>query len=172
MSSREFGDTVRQGGGFVVAGPGLEASVQDADESVGQPSQRVVVFDSASAEVVVDGAGAGRGLQGGEGLRVQCVNEPVVVDETGGDDFLLPRRASDRAGGGVVPAGFAVTVAVRVVAEFAEHPGTRNCAHAGLGQVDLSVRVLAKMLPHLPFGTLTCSFRVVVTAISERTVAE
>src|SRR6266404_5083454 len=72
---------------------------------------------SAGAVGVVEGAGAGRGVQGREGLRVERVDEPVVVDEPGGDDLLLPGRAGDRAGGGVVPAGLAVGVAVRVVAE-------------------------------------------------------
>jgi ATP-binding cassette, subfamily C, bacterial CydC len=38
------------------------------------------------------------------------------VDEPGRDDLLLAGRAGDRAGGGVVPAGLAVGVAVRVVA--------------------------------------------------------
>ena len=93
---------VRPGGCLVVEGAGLQASVQDADEPVRQPPQGVVVLDPAGAEVVVEGAGAGRGVQRCEGLGVQRVNEPVVVDEPGGDDLLLPRRAGDRAGGGVV----------------------------------------------------------------------
>ena len=54
---------VSPGGGLVVEGAGLEASVQDADEPVGQPAQGVVVLDSAGAELVVEGAGAGRGAQ-------------------------------------------------------------------------------------------------------------
>jgi hypothetical protein len=37
---------VAPGGGLVVAGAGLEASVQDADESAGQSSQGVVVLES------------------------------------------------------------------------------------------------------------------------------
>jgi hypothetical protein len=83
---------VSPGGGLVVEGAGLEASVQDSDEPVSQPSQSVVMFDSAGAEAVVEGAGAGRGVQGREGLRVQRVDEPVVVDEAGSDDLLLPGR--------------------------------------------------------------------------------
>src|SRR6266404_6144799 len=109
---------------------------------------------SAGAVGVVEGAGAGRGVQGREGLRVERVDEPVVVDEPGGDDLLLPGRAGDRAGGGVVPAGLAVGVAVRVVAELAEHPGAQDGAHAGLGPVDLSVRVPAKIFLHLPLQDL------------------
>jgi hypothetical protein len=46
-----------------VEGAGFEASVQDADEPVGEPAQGVVVLDAAGAEVVVEGAGAGRGVQ-------------------------------------------------------------------------------------------------------------
>src|SRR4030081_3562316 len=130
---------VGPGGRLVVMAARLEASVQDADEPVGQASECVVVFDTAGAEVVVEGAGAGRGVQGGEGLGHERVDEPVVVDEPGGDDLLLPRRAGDRGGGGVVLAGLAVGVPVRVVAEFAEHPGAEDGSHAGLGPVDLSV---------------------------------
>src|SRR6185437_4640436 len=108
------------GGGLVVEGAGLEASVEDADEPVGQPSECVVVLDSAGAELVVEGAGAGRGVQGGEGLGVERVDEPVVVDEPGGDDLLLPGGSGDGAGPGVVPPGLAVAVAVRVVAGLCE----------------------------------------------------
>ncbi len=49
---------VRPGGCLVVEGACLQAAVQDADEPVRQPPQRVVVFDSTGAEVVVKGAGA------------------------------------------------------------------------------------------------------------------
>ena len=50
------------------------------------------MFDSPSAELVVERAGAGGGGQGGEGLGHKSVDEPVVVDEPGGDDFPFPRR--------------------------------------------------------------------------------
>src|SRR5215472_6011412 len=106
------------------------------------------MFESLGALLVVEGAGAGRGVQGGEGLRPQRVVEPVVVDQPGRDDLLLAPGTGDGAGGGVVPAGLAVGVPVRVVAEVSEHPGAEYGAHAGLGQVDLSVRVTAKMFPH------------------------
>src|SRR5204862_2561858 len=116
------------------------------DKPVGQTAECVVMFDSLGALLVVEGPGAGRGAEGREGLGVERADEPVVVDEPGGDDLFLPGRAGDGAGGGVVPAGLAVRVAVRVVAELCEHPGAEDGAHAGLGPVDLSVRVLANML--------------------------
>src|SRR6266481_941160 len=94
------------GGGLVVEGAGLEASVQDSDEPVRQPSQSVIVFDSAGTELVIEGAGTRRCVQGGEGLSPQCVDEPAVAGEPGGDDLFLPRGAGDRAGRGVVAAGF------------------------------------------------------------------
>src|SRR5258708_26136354 len=105
---------VRPGGCLVVEGAGPEASVQDADEPVCQPPERIVVLDAFGAELVVAGAGAGRGVQGGEGLGHEGVHEPVVVNEPGRDDFLLARGAGDRAGCGVVPAGLAVGVPVGV----------------------------------------------------------
>ena len=50
---------VAPGGGLVVAGAGLEASVQDADQAAGQSSQGVVVLESLGALGVVESAGAG-----------------------------------------------------------------------------------------------------------------
>src|SRR6266567_5493328 len=96
---------VRPCGRFVVEGARLQASVQDADEPVRQPAQGVVVLDAAVAEAVVVGTGAGRGVQRGEGLDHERVDEPVVMDEPGGDDLLLPRREGDRAGGQMYVAG-------------------------------------------------------------------
>src|SRR5512142_1574914 len=140
---------VTPGGGLVVEGACLEASVQDADELVRQSPEGVVVFDSAGAELVVVGAGTGRGVQRGEGLGVEGVVAPVVVDEPGRDDLFLPGGPGDRAGGGVVAPGLAVAVAERAVAELCKHPGTEDGTQSWLGQIDLSVRVLAKMLTHL-----------------------
>ena len=50
---------VTPGGGLVVEGAGLQASVQDADEAVGEPAERVAVVESVGALLVVEGAGAG-----------------------------------------------------------------------------------------------------------------
>ena len=61
--------------------------------------------------------------------------------------FFLPDARVIGLVRGVVPAGLAVGVAVRVVAELCEHPGAEDGAHAGLGQVDLSVRVPAENAP-------------------------
>ena len=105
MSSGHRVFVVGPGGCLVVGGSGLEAAVQDADEPVGEFAQGGVVLGAAGALGVVEGAGAGRGAEGGEGLGHERVGEPVVADEPGGDDFLLPRRAGDRGGGGVVLAG-------------------------------------------------------------------
>jgi hypothetical protein len=59
---------------------------------------------------------------------------------------------------------------VRVVAEFAEDPGAEDGSQAGLGQVDLSVRVTAKTASTSLSSALTCSFRTVITAIRDRAV--
>src|SRR5262249_45323451 len=87
------------------------------------------VVDAAAAEVVA-GASAGRGVGRGEGLGAEGVGEPVVAGEPGGNDLLLPRRPGDGGCGGVALAAFRVGVAVRVVAELAEHPGAGPHAHA------------------------------------------
>ena len=68
--------------------------------------------------------------------------------------FFFPDARVIGDGGGVVLAGLAAGVPVRVVAELAEHPGAEDGSQAGLGQVDLSVRVLAKIRLHLPLQDL------------------
>src|SRR5215510_11570228 len=126
---------VAPGGGLVVEGTGLQASVQDADEPVRQPPQGVVVFESPGALLVVERAGARRGVQRRERPGHERVDEPAVADEPGGNDLLLARRAGDRAGTAVILAGLAAGVPVRVIAELAEHPGAEDRAQAGLGLV-------------------------------------
>src|SRR4249920_1764295 len=109
MSSRDgrSGEVfpVTPGYGLVVEGAGLQAAVQDADEPVGQPAECVAVFESLGAVLVVEGARCGGCRQRREGPGHQGVYEPVVMDEPGGYDLLLARRAGDGAGGGVVLAG-------------------------------------------------------------------
>src|SRR6185312_13215657 len=136
---------------LVIDGAGLEAAVQDAYQTVGQPPERVVVLESFGALLVVERAGPGRGKHRRERPGHERVDEPVVADEPGSDDLLLARGAGDGAGTRVVLAGLGGFVAVRVVAELCEHPGAEDGCHAGLGLVDLSVRVPAKMLLHLRF---------------------
>jgi NaMN:DMB phosphoribosyltransferase len=47
--------------------------------------------------------------------------EPVVADVSGQHDLLLAGLTGDRAGAGVVLAGFGVGVAVLVVTELSKH---------------------------------------------------
>src|ERR1039457_2030976 len=98
MSSGELVFVVGPGGGLVVEGAGFEASVQDADEPVGDLAQGRVVPGTAGALGVVEGAGAGRGAEGGEGLGHERVGEPVVADEPGGDDLPLSGGTGNGAG--------------------------------------------------------------------------
>ena len=95
---------MRPGGGLVVEGAGFQASVQDADESAGQPPQGVMVFDSAGAEPVVAGAGAGRcghhgigqaelfAAQGGQD-RVGLADDAVAAGTTSRQRSTLPVTA-------------------------------------------------------------------------------
>src|SRR5260221_8081761 len=131
MSSGELVFVVGPGGCLVVEGAGFEAAVQDADEPAGELAEGGVVLGAAGALGVVEGAGAGRGGEGGEGLGHERVGEPVVADEPGDDDFLLARGAGDRGGGGVVLARLAAGVAGGVVARTAEDPGAEDGAPAG-----------------------------------------
>ena len=94
------------------------------------------------------------------------------MDVAGQDELLLAGLAGDRAGAGVVLAGLGVGVAVGVVAELGEHPGAEDDAEAGLAEVDLSVRVLAKMGGSpAPCMVAISAFSVVSTATWLRTVA-
>ena len=89
MSSGSLLDVMRPGRRFVVVGAGLEASVQDADEPVGQLPQGRAVVEASGALFVVVGTSAGRSVQGRERLRVQRIDEPIVVNEPRRDDLLL-----------------------------------------------------------------------------------
>lgn len=100
-------------GRFVVAGSRLEASVEDADEAVADLSEGGVVTGLAGALLVVVAAGSRRGPQGGECLGLQRVGEPVVADVAGLDGVALGGGPGDRAGAGLVFAGFRVGVSGR-----------------------------------------------------------
>lgn len=54
---------VAPGGVFVVAGAGFEASLEDANEPVGEPSQGVIVTVASGALLVVGGTGSGEVLR-------------------------------------------------------------------------------------------------------------
>src|SRR6266511_2460312 len=112
MSSCERFGAMRPGGCLVVGGAGFEAAVEDADEPVGELAQGWVVFGTACSLFVVVGACSGRGVERGERLAHEGVDEPVVVDVAGQGDLLLARGDGDRAGGGVVLAGLGGCVAV------------------------------------------------------------
>src|ERR1700720_1653448 len=99
---------------------------------------------AAAAQLVVVGAGARRAGESAEGLLVQGIDEPVVVDVAGQNGLLLARGAGDRAGAGIVLAVLRGGVAVLVIAELAKHPGRQDRSQARLGQVDLSVPGLPK----------------------------
>ena len=78
---------------------------------------------------VVVGACARRCGQGGEGLAVEGVAEPVVVHVAGQDGHFLTGPAGDRAGGRVVLEGFGagtpvVTTSPESIPYFVEHERT------------------------------------------------
>lgn len=123
--------------------------MQDADESVAEAPQRVVVAGAAGAQGVVVGACSRRGVQRGERLQVAHVGQAPVAGESGGDDGFLAGGAGDRGGSGVVFACLGAGVAVGSIAELGQCPGAENFAEPGLGPVDLSVRVPAKTPAHL-----------------------
>src|SRR5271165_2913625 len=70
------------------------------------------------------------------------------------DSLGLAGLAGDWCGAGVILAGFSISETSWGIAEFTEHPGAENRSQAGLGQDDLSVRVLAKMRLDLPLQCL------------------
>src|ERR1039458_2768719 len=144
-------DVIGPGGCLVVAGAGFQAAVLDADEAVADLAEGGVAALAAGALLVVAGAGAGGCGQRGQGPGVQGVGEPAAADESRQDDFAAPGRAGDRAGPGVVLAGPGGGAAAGRVTGLGEHPGAVDGPDAGLGQVDLSVRVLEKMGLHLDF---------------------
>lgn len=101
--------------------------------------------EATGSLVVVVGAGTRRPQQRRERLCHEGVDEPVVVREPGQNDLLLARRACDRGSAREVLTGLGAGVAVRVVTEFCEHPGTENRSQTWLGRDDLGDRVLPEM---------------------------
>jgi hypothetical protein len=90
MSSGGLLGTMGPGGGFVVAGAGFEAVVEDADERVGQLAQCGVVFDVAGLELVVVGAGAGGGVECAEGLGGEASMSRSLCTCRARTTFFLP----------------------------------------------------------------------------------
>ena len=78
------------GGCLVVEGAGLQASVQDTDKPVGQTAECVVMFYSLGALLIVEGPGAGRGVQGREGLGVQPSTSRSLWMKRAATTFFFP----------------------------------------------------------------------------------
>jgi len=68
---------------FVVEAVLAEAAVEDSDEAVGEGSEGTVVGVAGGFALVVEGAGAGAGGEGGEGPQVAGVCEPPVAGRSG-----------------------------------------------------------------------------------------
>src|SRR3954451_1211804 len=94
--------SVGPGGLFVVEGAVTEAAVEDADEAVGQGSQRGVMRCAARALMVIEGPCAGAGVDSGVGPGVARVDEVLVADVAGQHDFGLARGSGDGRRAGVV----------------------------------------------------------------------
>lgn len=65
---------------------------------------------------------------------------------SGEDGLLFAGCDSDRRRSGIVFARLGVGITIRIVSEFAEHPGAEHITDSWLGQVDDSVRMLFKTL--------------------------
>lgn len=133
--------------------------MEDADEAVADLAKGGVVADVAGSELVVEGADFGVVEDRAGCLHVEGVDESVVVDEPGVDGAHLAGLAGDRAGAGVVLAGFGGGVAALGVSELGEHPGAEDDADAGLAEDDLSVRVPTKMGLDLALQGLDLAFQ-------------
>jgi hypothetical protein len=83
-------------------------------------------------------------------LLIEGVSEALVAGVAGQHDTFRPGSAGDGGRTGVVLPGTGVGVTVGVVPELGEHPGREDLPESRLGQVDLSVRMLPKILFHLP----------------------
>jgi hypothetical protein len=65
--------------------------VQDADESITEGAQGLMVEVSGSAVLVVERSRAGTGVDGAEGPLVDGGVEPSIADTAGQDGALLTR---------------------------------------------------------------------------------
>ncbi len=90
MSSGKRRFAVRPGGGLVVEGAGLQASVQDAGEPVGQPPQGVVVPGTFGAGLVVEGAGAGDAFSDANAQVIRASMSRSLWMNRAATTFFLP----------------------------------------------------------------------------------
>jgi hypothetical protein len=123
-----------------------QAAVQDADQTVGQCSEGLVVGGAAAAQLVVVGPSAWGTGQGAEGPEVAGVGQAFVAGQAGEDDGSGARGTGDRGGAGIGLAGGRVGVAGRVIPELRQHPGAEDHAESGQTTQDLGVRVDLKAL--------------------------
>jgi hypothetical protein len=77
---------------------GFEAAVEDADQAVADLAQGGVVADVAGFELVVVGADLGVVQQRAGRLKVEGVDEPVVVNEPGVNGPCLAGLPGNRRG--------------------------------------------------------------------------
>ncbi len=71
---------------LVVAAVVLDAAVQDADPTVSESSQRLVVGVADGATLVVEESGTGAPVQRAECTLIEGVGEAAVADEAGEHD--------------------------------------------------------------------------------------
>ena len=81
---------VAPGGGLVVEGAGLQASVQDADEAVGEPAERVAVVESFGALLVVEGARPGDACSEEKAQDIRASTSRSLWMNRAATTFFLP----------------------------------------------------------------------------------
>src|SRR5580692_10445454 len=111
---------------FVVGDLMGEAAVEHADQAVAEGAEGLVMPLPASSAGVVVGPGSGGGIERCESPQIDGVGQASVADVAGQDGFLSARRPGDGRRAGVILATLRGGIAVRLVAELAEHPGAED----------------------------------------------
>ena len=112
-----------------------------AEEAVEEVPLGCCMPVAGCAAALVVGSGAWGSGQGGQRPHVSGGAEPVILDESAADEFLLSRGSGDGRGAGVRLQGPGVGEAGFIVSDFCEDPGTELGADPGEAEQDLRVGV-------------------------------
>src|SRR5712692_2758751 len=121
-----------------------ETAVQDADQTVGQSAQSLMVGLAACAQDVVSTPGAVGASERGECPLVAGVGEPAVACHPGENDLASAGSLSDGRGARIALASLRMQKSGSVITELGHSPGAEDNTESRQTEVDLGVRVLLK----------------------------
>ena len=118
-----------------------QAAVQDADQTVGQSSQGLMMGLAAGSQDVVSMPGAFGASEGGECPLVAGVGEPAVARDPGENNLACTGGLGDGRGARVALARLRMQESGSVITELGHSPGAEDNTESRQTEVDPGVRV-------------------------------